>query len=228
MAHRGSAPTLIDASSSVNLTIRPGVKTDISQIARIPIPLPGKPRSMSTGPAVVSFEGMALVNQAAMRHRIENIGRRFPINRVDDKVYEYMTLALQERLRSVVEELVVISRKRTDDPGPSYFTFTETSDTKSSLREIERREREETERRERDQRQRLLEEARANRKNKAMQERVSRVVQDEENKSTDNTAFLALGTKRGRPKVNQPSSSAAPPRGLGTPLVSSKYKHHHY
>ena len=42
------------ASSSVQLTIRPGAKVELSQIAEIPTSLSGKPRSMSTGPRTSS------------------------------------------------------------------------------------------------------------------------------------------------------------------------------
>jgi len=214
--------------NNVNLTVRQGqVKSEMpSQMARgpVPIPIPGG-RGMAN-PAS-GIEEMALVNPHLIRQRVDMIASRFKLKKVDEKLYEYVTLALQERLRSVTEELVIISRKRTDDPGPSHFTYAETSDTKNVLREIERREREDSARKEAEEKQKILEAARNSKKerkeNKALQDKFNRVVQEEEAKRTNNTALMALGDigLKKRPPANQRPGGPTGAVGQQMPQMST-------
>jgi len=148
---------------------------------------------------------------------------------VDDKVVEFLNQALQQRIQHTIEELISISRKRTEDVPDPCLSFAITSDTKNALREIEKRERDIAKRKSAEEKQRLLEAAKANKKdkrdNKVLQDKLNKVVLEEEAKRTNDTALQAIGNirekKTHRRQVSMRSNasrmSPAPPSSANFP-----------
>lgn len=72
-----------------------------------------------------------------------------------------------------------------------------TSDTKSSLRDIEKREKDIAQRKSAEEKQKLIEAAKANKKdNKILQDKWNKLVQEDEAQRTNDTALLAIGNIR--------------------------------
>jgi len=134
-----------------------------------------------------------LVNSAMMRKRMQEIAGKLPLV-IDDEVFDFMKLALQERLRTVTEQLVEISHKRMEITS-NVFDCIATHDPKQSLRDIAQEEKEHAKLREEIERKRL--EA-SNKKDKVVKEKLSRADQKKEDESTNITALNAIGNTKGK------------------------------
>jgi len=65
-------------------------------------------------------DGSYIVNSALVHARIQAITQKYKITNIDDDVLEFMQLALQERLRTITEQLVEISHKRMDIKSDTF------------------------------------------------------------------------------------------------------------
>lgn len=132
--------------------------------------------------------------------------------RVDENVHALVAHATHERLRALLEQLVLLSAHR-HDAGRTHFAVSGERDTRRQLKLIEKREREAKERRDEEERERLLRETReqeaALKRQKgegtaeALQEardRLNMMKNEDEDlrrtKSTNTTASLAIGERR--------------------------------
>eukprot|EP01094_Clydonella_sp_ATCC50884_P003163 TRINITY_DN1243_c0_g1_i1.p1 TRINITY_DN1243_c0_g1~~TRINITY_DN1243_c0_g1_i1.p1 ORF type:complete len:285 (+),score=100.90 TRINITY_DN1243_c0_g1_i1:54-857(+) len=111
------------------------------------------------------------------------------INSVTEEVFDVLSAAAEHRLRSILEDLISISKVRVDE-GKQTFPFSVSSDPRRVLRQVERRERDEKKRREQEERERI-EAERAEKDPK-----VERKKQELEAKLTNRTALEAVGHVR--------------------------------
>ena len=183
--------------SGVNVTVRPFD--------------PNRARSIN--------DGTALINTSLLKDRVTAILTKSNISSVDEGYYDCLKMALQERLRFVVGELVAISKKRKSDNTSTNFKCILTSDTKNALREIEKEEREHAQIREAEEKQRILAAAKNAKKdkkeNKVLQDKLNKVVREEEARRTNDTALLAIGNIRVKKKSTRGRGTSTP-RGRGT------------
>lgn len=172
------------------------------------------------GARVVQPESLVLAPDVVRPLVAGAVGRLDAAMRVDENVHALLAHAAHERLRSLIEQLVVLSAHR-HDAARGVLHAAGDRDPRRTLKLIEKREREARERREEEERERALREAReqeaALRRQKgegtaeALQETRERLsamkTEDEEvrrTKSTNSTASLAIGERRKLPVAPVP------------------------
>ena len=167
--------------------------------------------SGGSGENMSDSSDLILINQFSLRQRIEAVVKNYKISNIDEEVFNYISLALHERLRTVAEELIVISNKRLDN-YKNQFNYNITSDTKSALRVITQREQDIARRKEAEEKERILEVAKSQKKemkdDKVLQDKINKVFLEDEAKRTNETALHAVFGNR---KKAQGSSLAPNP-----------------
>jgi hypothetical protein len=171
-----------------------------------------------------SSQSQACIQTQAVRKRIETVLERYKLSMEGDNVVECLSMAVEQRLRDVLQMLVDLANRRIETEPTDYQIVT-TSDTKTTLRLIEKREKEIATRKEEEEKERLLEAAKANKKenkeDKQLQDKLNKVVQEEEAKRTNVTALQAVGDIRIKPFRGPQKSASNPSRAFSLRVGSN-------
>lgn len=123
-----------------------------------------------------------VVNKLNLTRKVRLIARDLNLD-VDNKVFDVMQVALQERIKELLERLVDISKLRIDTHKDT-LNFCISSNPRKYLSDILKREKEEREKREQEEREQRLE-------NK--EEKTNKVVRDMESKQVMGSISNAMG-----------------------------------
>ncbi|EGG20135.1 hypothetical protein DFA_07255 [Cavenderia fasciculata] len=159
------------------------------------------------------------LNSAPLKKKIANIITKKGIKSIDENIYEYVSLAAQDYVKTVIEFLIKASHQRVDI-NKEDLPFTITNDIKKKLLLIEKRERDERIRKENEENERLLREAKqaeallkkkieSGQASDAKLQKFSKAKQEEEDKqrtiSANSTALAAIGNikKKATPMIGK-------------------------
>eukprot|EP01097_Dermamoeba_algensis_P008140 TRINITY_DN5288_c0_g1_i1.p1 TRINITY_DN5288_c0_g1~~TRINITY_DN5288_c0_g1_i1.p1 ORF type:complete len:671 (-),score=212.52 TRINITY_DN5288_c0_g1_i1:56-2068(-) len=153
------------------------------------------------------------LNPGPLLHLLQESAARHGLKSIKDDVMEFVSVAMQTRLRNLMEDLIAASKHRTDSQKDD-MNFTVTTDPKKYLRNLEKIEREEFERKDIEEKERLLREAKdgggsdrsdQHMKVKAQHEEKIRVTE------ANITALKAIGDHRPLGQKRFPTTPTPPP-----------------